>query len=504
MPFHIPFVQSSPRPRRSFGRLRSFHLIQPEVEKPFASPPPSPPPLEIQLAPVERFKHPPKRKSFAERASRQFHVRAVDGIIPVPPIFYFGLAVLCSVIFVLTIPSVFHGVNAQESIFKPILDDAAQNNPGLVLLGENVDIDVDEPAVTIRWSIVACGEEFILPGSRGIHGSTLCGLPNFALQIFVDGDPEAAGVYDPTLIPYNTSGQRRKIQNLVQFDSDHVLDVHNDRLYPFDTYFLSSTLRAESQNKSVPFSRLATLDITSAFLVDTVDVESYGTDINGTSTPSRDIDMNIKRPVETRIIAFLLFASSWFLAHICIGNVIIARRTRDTRPIFKMLVMNGATVVGLPQLRNSMPDGPDLDGVVIDAIGFFPQMIIAGFTLVILLLTIYAREIDRVDRLNLLGPPQYTPRDPSFSRRISNTHSSNNSSYIKSPYYPPPPRIPSSSSTDIAKYNMHRMTKHLKGEFVFPPVQKLSTWEEESSPRLPAHRRFKTDATSPSGARLLV
>ncbi|KIK52039.1 hypothetical protein GYMLUDRAFT_145162, partial [Collybiopsis luxurians FD-317 M1] len=362
------------------------------------------------------------------------------------------LAVLCSVIFVITIPSVFHGVTAQDSLFKPILNEIAQTNPGLVLLGENVDIDVDEPAVTIRWSIVACGEAYMLPGSAGIHGSTVCGLPNCALQIYVDGDPEAAGIYDPGLIPYNGSGERRKIQNLVQFDSDHVLDVHNDRLYPFDTYFLSSTLRALSQNKSVPFSKLATLDLTSAFVVETVDIESYETNANGTSTPSRDIDMNIRRPLEARIIALLLWASSWFLTHICIGNVILARRTRDTRPILKMLIVNGATVVGLPQLRNAFPDAPDMD----DTIGFFPQMILAGLTVVILLLTIYARELDRLDR-----PPSfhYSSGESVFWSKRSRQHPN-----------PPPEPLPPPTSTDIALYNKTRMAKHLKGEFVFPPV----------------------------------
>jgi hypothetical protein len=50
-----------------------------------------------------------------------------------------------------------------------------------------VDVDVDEPAVTVRWSILACGQSFVLPGSEGTHGSSLCGIPNVPLNIYVDG-----------------------------------------------------------------------------------------------------------------------------------------------------------------------------------------------------------------------------------------------------------------------------------------------------------------------------
>ena len=57
----------------------------------------------------------------------------------------------------------------------------------IVLIGDNVDVDVDEPALTIRWSIIACGEPYVLAGSEGTHGSQKCGLPAMALSIFVDG-----------------------------------------------------------------------------------------------------------------------------------------------------------------------------------------------------------------------------------------------------------------------------------------------------------------------------
>jgi hypothetical protein len=56
----------------------------------------------------------------------------------------------------------------------------------IVFIAENVDVDVDEPAVTVRWSIFACGDEFALSGTHGIHGSDLCGVPSIALRVYLN------------------------------------------------------------------------------------------------------------------------------------------------------------------------------------------------------------------------------------------------------------------------------------------------------------------------------
>lgn len=49
-----------------------------------------------------------------------------------------------------------------------------------------MDVDVDEPQISIRWSILGCGTSFVLTGSEGAHGSSACGIPSMALNIFVD------------------------------------------------------------------------------------------------------------------------------------------------------------------------------------------------------------------------------------------------------------------------------------------------------------------------------
>ncbi|KAF5369317.1 hypothetical protein D9758_002723 [Tetrapyrgos nigripes] len=330
--------------RHSFSRLRSFHLSPDGVKA-----------LNLEAGHIQQTPSTPSRSSPAEPGP---HVppkpvdhtkttpppppRAINGSVPIPKIFFFVLAILSSVLFVVTILATFGGAQAGPPVFKSILDEVAETNPGIVLLGENVDIDIDEPSVGIRWSILACGTDYVLSGSAGVHGSKTCGLPAFPLLIFVDGDTEPTASYNPAGIPFDRQkGERRNIQNLVQFDSDHVLDVHNDYLYPFDSYRLSSTLRATSlsSNESIPIKKLATIEITSAFVVTTVDVESYSTGApwqnqssEDTQSPSRDIDMYIQRPAESRAIALVLFAIGWFLTHICVGYVIMARGSQRLGP----------------------------------------------------------------------------------------------------------------------------------------------------------------------------
>jgi len=153
------------------------------------------------------------------------------------------------------------------------------------------------------------------------------------------------------------------IQNLVQFDSDHVLDVHEARLYPFDTYKLSSTIRAASfDNQTIAIRKAATIDITSSFDILTIDLESYSASANGTQTISRDIDMYVSRPNGARFFTLILFAVSWVLTHVTMGHVLIARKLPTLKAVLPHLVSSGAILIAIPQLRNSMPDAPGLDG----------------------------------------------------------------------------------------------------------------------------------------------
>ncbi|GBE85024.1 predicted protein [Sparassis crispa] len=270
----------------------------------------------------------------------------------------------------------------------------------IVLLGENVDIDVDEPSVGLRWSIVACGTDFVLPGSEGIHESSSCGLPNIPLDIFVDSDVDPAAKYDPAQFPVvNGTGQRLSVQALFQFGRDHVLDVHEDYLYPFDTYRLTTTLRATSAGSNntgdpIAISTLTTITKTSSFVVQPEDINSYALASDGSHVPSQDLNLLIQRPGVARAITMLLFSVNWMLAHSTIGFVAVSWLSSDGEKIRRYLTFIFVIVLAIPEIRKTMPDAPGFDGVLLDSIGFFPQMLITGMSAIVLLCMIAKRELE--------------------------------------------------------------------------------------------------------------
>ncbi|KAF9220533.1 hypothetical protein BS17DRAFT_787183 [Gyrodon lividus] len=389
------------------------------------------------------------------------------GIVRIQNITLLVIAMILSLLFILALSCAFLGDDADESYFKSILDEVAQTNPGIVLLGENVDVDVDEPSITIRWSVVGCGDGYVLDGSAGIHESTSCGLPPVYLQIYVDSSPNPIAVFDPSQLPFvRQTSRRRNIQNLVQFDSDHALDVHEDRLYPFDTYFLTSTIRAvDAFNATIPIRKLTTIDQVSSFFVASTDIDSYETTSNGTQVPTRDIDLRVQRPGQARAFTLLLFALNWMLTHITFGHVILAKKHQEVKPILKHLVSTFAIVLAIPQLRNAMPDAPGFDGVLIDCIGFFPQMILSTFSVLILLLLMMLREFDAMN-----------DKPPVIGVRAARTAIAP----AAGPSSPPKPLILNSKMRTVSlSFEQGRFPECEKPEFimdyVFPPRSSGST-----------------------------
>jgi hypothetical protein len=459
-------------PRRSFRRLRSLHLPNRQASS-----------KQLSLSKAESQPNevvPFEKPSIPLRPIRR---ASLDGRSVVT------LALIVSAIFIFVLCICFLGAdNADEEYFQLMLQKTAETNPGLVLIGESVDVDIDEPALTVRWALYACGQDWMLPGSSGVHGSQYCGLPNQALYIFVDNVVQPDLVYNPAQIPLDRrSGTRVSVQNLYQFDSDHVLDVHEARLYPFDTYELQTTLRAISfDNKTLPIQKLTTIDMVSSFDVETHDSQSYFNGIQEDQYLSRDMYLRVSRPGVHRLITMSLFSIAWIMTHITIGLVLLVRRTHDQKRNYKFLVFAGAKLIALQQFRQTMPDAPGLDGVLIDTIGFFPQMIISGSCALIILFIILSREIDKMNveashpdtQAGALMVPPHSPRGPHsqrFSRQIDNR--------------PPPIPSPRSTSFEISQYEAYRLVKHMRGEYVFPPVE-----ERRSVTGIP-HRRHKTLAS---------
>ncbi|KAI0269911.1 hypothetical protein BC834DRAFT_576879 [Gloeopeniophorella convolvens] len=277
------------------------------------------------------------------------------------------ICALLSFLFIGSLSFAFIG-GAEVASFKDLLDDIEKNEPGLVLLGEDVDVDIDEPSVTIRWSLIACGEAYFLPGSQGIHGSSGCGVPNMTVDIFVDGDEDAAFKYDPANIPLaSTNGARHGIQDLTRFDSDHVLDVHEALLYPFDDYAFTTTLYAEDPGSESPITiqKLHTVNTEISFNIKSEDMQTYSVLSDGTQRFSRDLTMSIKRPAEAKAFVLLFWMLSWVLTHVAFGQVPLAISRSDPSSLDAHAAVVIAVLFVIPQLRKSMPDEPGLDGVLI-------------------------------------------------------------------------------------------------------------------------------------------
>lgn len=151
---------------------------------------------------------------------------------------------------------------------------------------------------------------------------------------------------------------------MFQFDSNHVLDVHQQRLYPFDTYRLGTTLHAqlEHDDTDVIITRLATIKMTSSFIVSSSDVSGYVETEDDTQSPRREIDLGISRPGGARAFALFMFAVNWMLAHATVGFLLLAMHAEHTRRVPLLLAMAFVIVLTIPQIRNSMPDAPGYDG----------------------------------------------------------------------------------------------------------------------------------------------
>lgn len=154
------------------------------------------------------------------------------------------------------------------------------------------------------------------------------------------------------------------IQQLSQFETEHVLDVNKADLYPFDTFSVLSTFTAMTpSNETTSIRRIFSVDEAMAFTAEISDLDSYRTGADGSKIPARDFDMKIRRPTDVKIITIILFSLCWMLSHFTIGQVILCRRTKEAKAVIRHLFFAITILFIIPQIRNSMPDAPDFDGV---------------------------------------------------------------------------------------------------------------------------------------------
>ena len=153
---------------------------------------------------------------------------------------------------------------------------------------------------------------------------------------------------------------------MLQFDSDHTLDVDQYLLYPFDTYTVASTIRIVDMdnNATLPIITLALSKTSSSnsFEVSWQETDTFSTDVNGTQSISRDIDVKVSRPSRAIAVTMFYFAISWTLTHLAICFAVLSYQDPTLEGPLKGVIIAFAGVLAVPYWRCAMPDAPDTDG----------------------------------------------------------------------------------------------------------------------------------------------
>jgi len=149
LPFLSKFGRNS---RHSFNTgLRSLHLSPTfvnDLERSRAE-------RQVQQPPLPIFRTNPIDENSTRIPKVQARtaptLRTVNGSVPIPKVFFLGLAILLSVVFVGTIMATFRGAQAGPPFFKSVLDEIAETDPGVSLMKEAIS-----PAINLRLARWFC------------------------------------------------------------------------------------------------------------------------------------------------------------------------------------------------------------------------------------------------------------------------------------------------------------------------------------------------------------
>lgn len=156
------------------------------------------------------------------------------------------------------------------------------------------------------------------------------------------------------------------------------------RLYPFDTYSIKTTLRAETQNETGSFP----LQLTKLVVVPMMWTWGFTTVREGSVrmnqsfeaevVQGRYIELGIYRPDDARLYAMAIFALNWALTHFSLGLILIAilRSSKtSSKDALQQLAGVLAILLVIPQLRLAMPDSPDFEGVILGVYSHFCEIL---------------------------------------------------------------------------------------------------------------------------------
>lgn len=115
----------------------------------------------------------------------------------------------------------------------------------------------------------------------------------------------------------------------------------------------------------IPIERLYTIHETMSFSVVSSDSSTYHSLSDGSRRSSRELHLSVSRPTSARIFIFSLWATNWLLAHAAVGLILLTIRNEEYYPGDSPALAVLAILLAIPRLRESMPDDPGLDGVLI-------------------------------------------------------------------------------------------------------------------------------------------
>lgn len=145
--------------------------------------------------------------------------------------------------------------------------------------------------------------------------------------------------------------------------------MHDSRLYPYDTYLVSTSLRATSSNStmkdiSVPIIGMPVVEFMPSFTVSAHDTD-VAISVDGDTTDGRLLELRIRRPGHARVYAMLIFGVNWALCHFNLGIALLSALQGSrlmAMGILSRLAGTAIVLLVIPQLRGTMPDSPGFDG----------------------------------------------------------------------------------------------------------------------------------------------
>ncbi|EKM55382.1 uncharacterized protein PHACADRAFT_93717, partial [Phanerochaete carnosa HHB-10118-sp] len=260
------------------------------------------------------------------------------------------------------------------------------------LIGHVYNIDIPSRTVQISWLIIGCGA-MQMPGTAPFYNVQSCGLLTEPANFYVDGSVMPNGSYDPNANPRLAQGLKY-VQALNQFQTTHLIELSSwngldqQYTYPFDTYYLDSSIIALSSdtNESLPLLTYHPVDSTDNF-APSVEEDSATTVMNnGTVVQSRFMRMRFSRTAFTQFFVMSLFLVNWALTGVVLYITLSANEGNDVGESILLLPLS--VIVTIPGLRALWVGAPAFGKSLEYSAGFFLQMVIVALCSIFLVVNV--------------------------------------------------------------------------------------------------------------------